>query len=510
MLNYVARLMRKTSGISCIALGALLQVACTVGPNYKRPPVMLAPHYKEASKDWKIAAPNDLANRGHWWKVFHDKALCDLEAKLNTSNQTIAQASANYESALDLVDEARASFFPVVTTSVSLTRQRQGSSGASSFTSVSSGSASTPVAGSPTGASSGVATSGGSSKSPFTTHTILFNASWVPDIWGQVRRTVEASVAGAESSEALLAATRLAQQGLLAQTYFQLRALDTDQQLLDDTVREYRKALKLTQNRYHAGVVAQADVVQAQTQWESAEAAATDNSVNRAKLEHAIAVLIGEPPALFTLAPHPLRMVPPIIPIELPSQLLERRPDIAAAERLVAQANANIGVAISAYFPSLTLSASSSVTGRNYRNWFSLPALNWSLGPQLAETIFDGGLRAATVAAAKATYISTVASYRQTVLAAFQNVEDNMSSLRLLAKEEAQQKRAAKSANLAVKLVTNQYKAGLVDYTSVITAQNAAYAAQKNAYDVNGLSMTAAVGLIEALGGGWDASVIYS
>jgi NodT family efflux transporter outer membrane factor (OMF) lipoprotein len=257
-------------------------------------------------------------------------------------------------------------------------------------------------------------------------------------------------------------------------------------------------------------VAAQADVVQAQTQLESAEASATDNKVNRSKFEHAIAVLIGEPPALFALSPHPLTAVPPAIPIDVPSDLLERRPDIAQAERLMAQANANIGVAISAYFPTLTLSANGSVTGRNYRNWFSLPALNWSVGPQLAETLFDGGLRNATVAANRATYDSTVASYRQTVLAAFQNVEDNMSSLRLLNKEEIQQKRAAKSARLALKLVTNQYKAGLVDYSSVITAQNAAFAAQKSAADVNGLQMTAAVGLVEALGGGWNASAIYS
>ncbi|MDR3478311.1 MAG: efflux transporter outer membrane subunit [Gammaproteobacteria bacterium] len=503
------RLVSRVSGVSLVVCATFLQLGCTVGPDYKRPPVLVTPKYKEASKHWKMAEPHDLANRGAWWKIFHDPALSRLEEQLDASNQTIATAAANYQNALDLVDEARASFFPVVTTSVSLTRQRQASSGSSSFTSVSSSSSSS-VAGSPNSATTGVATGGGgSSGSVFTTHSVLFSGSWVPDIWGQVRRTVEASVGGAQASHALLAATRLSAESLLAQDYFQLRALDGDQKLLDDTVKEYKKALKLTQNRYQAGVAAQADVVQAQTQLESAEASATDNNVNRSKFEHAIAVLIGEPPALFALARHPLTAAPPAIPIQVPSDLLERRPDIAQAERLMAQANANIGVAISAYFPTLTLSANGNVTGRNYRNWFSIPALSWSVGPQLAETLFDGGLRNATVAANRATYDSTVASYRQTVLAAFQNVEDNMSSLRILDKEEVQQRRAANSAVLALKLVTNQYKAGLVDYSSVITAQNAAFAAQKNVVDVNGLRMTAAVGLVEALGGGWDASVLY-
>lgn len=485
--------------------------ACMIGPNYKRPCAIVPAQYKEVSKkwkkEWKVAEPRDMASRGEWWRIFHDPELNALEDQLNASNQSIATARANYQNALELVEEARASFFPVVTAAATLSRIKQGSSGASSFSSVSSGSSS--VSGSP-GSSTGIATSGGGGgSSPVTVHSLLLSASWVPDIWGQVRRTVEASEAGAQSSHALLAATRLSQQGSLAQFYFQLRSLDMDQLLLDKTVTEYKKFLKYTQNRYHSGVAAEADMVQALSQLESAEASAIANKVNRATTEHAIAVLMGQPPAFVTISQNPLRASPPNIPIDVPSELLERRPDVAQAERLMAQANANIGVAMTAFFPTLTLTGNTSVAGQGLGHWFSLPALNWSIGSQLAETIFDGGLRAATVRAAKDTYHSTVASYRQIVLTALQNVEDNLSSLRILDAELIQQRKAAASAVLALKLVTNEYLAGTVDYSSVITAQNAAFAAQKSAADVNGLRMTAAAGLVQALGGGWCEQCLY-
>jgi NodT family efflux transporter outer membrane factor (OMF) lipoprotein len=281
-----------------------------------------------------------------------------------------------------------------------------------------------------------------------------------------------------------------------------------DQKILNNTVREYQKALVLTQNRYRSGVAARTDVIQAQTQLATAQAQALNNGIARSQYEHAIAILTGQPPANFSLSFQPLTMTPPHIPLEIPSELLERRPDVAQAERLVAQANAQIGVAISAYFPSLLLNGTGSVVGNGYAHWFSLPNLAWSLGPQIAATFYDGGLRSATLAAAHATYDANVAAYRQTVLAAFQDVEDNLVSLRILKSQYAVQNQAAKDAKLALKLVMNQYKSGTVAYSDVITAQNTAYTAEKNAADVNGLRMTSAVGLIKALGGGWDAKQI--
>jgi NodT family efflux transporter outer membrane factor (OMF) lipoprotein len=319
---------------------------------------------------------------------------------------------------------------------------------------------------------------------------------------------VEANAAGAQASAAQLALVRLSSQATLAQTYFQLRALDKDQKILDDTVVDYRKALKLTKNRYASGVAGRTDVVQAQSQLDNARALAINNRIGRAQFEHAIAVLLGEPPANLSIPAEPLTAKPPAIPLEVPSALLERRPDVAQSERLAAEANAQIGVAIAAYFPTLTLSGTASEQNRNYAHWFSIPALNWSLGPQLAETIFDGGLRKATTAAARANYEATVATYRQTVLTAFQDVEDNLVSLRVLKQQSVAENSAAASARLALKLIFNQYKSGTAAYSDVITAQTAAYTAEKSAADINGLRMTAAVGLVKALGGGWNVAAI--
>lgn len=316
-------------------------------------------------------------------------------------------------------------------------------------------------------------------------------------------RTVEAANASAQSSAALLANTRLSAQATLAEDYYQLRALDADQKLLDDTVKSDQTILNITQNRYKYGVAQLSDVIQAQTQVESAQALAINNGISRAQFEHAVAVLIGQPPEDFSLPQIPLTATPPLIPVSVPSVLLERRPDIAQQERLVAQANAQIGVAEAAFFPNLLLTASgtSQAIGSNV---FSVPAIGWSLGAQLAETIIDGGLRSATLVAAKANYLATVATYRETVLSAFQDVEDNLASLRILAKESAVQDRAASDAELALKLVLNQYKSGTADYATVLAAQIIAYNAEKTAADVNGLRMSAAVGLIKALGGGWN------
>ena len=473
--------------------------SCMVGPDYVRPPVATPLKFKEVKNThWKIAKPNDACNRGDWWRIFNDKKLNALESQLNITNQNIIAADANYRQARALVEEARASFFPTLTGSLAITRQKGG--GSSSFVSTSS-----------TGTtSSGTAVTGSAGLRIFSSHSWLLNASWEPDIWGLTRRTVEASAAGAQASAALLATTRLSAQGSLAQFYFELRALDADQKLLNETVKSYKDTLQITRNQYKSGVAQLADIVQAQSQLENAEALMINNGINRAIYEHAIAVLIGAPPANFNLPSMPLTHTPPAIPITLPSALLERRPDVAQAERLMAQANAQIGVAIAAYFPSLSLSASASSTVANagLAQLFKVPTLAWSYGPQLTQLIYDGGLRSATVTAARAGYDSTVASYRQTVLAAFQDVEDNLASLRILTQQAVVQNQAAASAKLALKLVLNQYKAGTVIYTSVITAQINAYTAEKSAIDVTGLRMTAAVGLIKALGGGWDVREI--
>jgi NodT family efflux transporter outer membrane factor (OMF) lipoprotein len=307
---------------------------------------------------------------------------------------------------------------------------------------------------------------------------------------------------------ASLAAVRLSSQGTLAQDYFSLRALDNDQKILDDTVRDDKKALKLTQFRYKSGVAARLDVIQAQSQLETAMAAALNNGTLRAQYEHAIAVLVNIPPSNFKIVARPCPQRPPKVPLEVPSILLERRPDVAQAERLAAQANAQIGVAISAFYPVLTLSATGNVTNPGFAHWFSVPALSWALGSQLAETLVDGGLRSATVDAARANYEATVANYRLTVLTAFQNVEDSLAQLRILNSSSVVQDRAARDAERALKLVINEYKAGTVVYTDVITAQNTAYTAQQTASDVHGQQMTAAVGLIKALGGGWNVAVL--
>jgi NodT family efflux transporter outer membrane factor (OMF) lipoprotein len=490
-----------------------LSSGCVVGPDYKRPAVQVPTKFKEATKGWKIAKPKDACQRGPWWRVFHDPQLNALEYQLNHANQNLANAIANYQAAAYLVDEARASYFPTITGSAALNRQKTGAGSGGSFTSTSilnpTSSGADSSTGSSTATSSGVASVGSSGNgNPSTTHSLLLNGTWEPDIWGNVRRTVEADASAAQSSAALVAVTQLSAQASLAQFYFELRGVDTDQKILDDTVKADKNILKLTQNEYSAGTAAESDIVQARSQLEAAQALAINNGINRATYEHAIAVLIGAPPENFSILRRVAPVRPPPVPLSVPSQLLERRPDIAQSERLMAEANANIGVAISAYFPTLTLSASGNVTNPGFAHWFSIPDLSWSLGTQLAQTIYDGGLRAATVAATRATYRADVAAYRQIVLAAFQDVEDNLASLRILKQQEIVQKKAADDANLALKIVLNQYKAGTVNFSAVLTAQINALTATKSAADVQYLSMSSAVGLIKALGGGWDAIVL--
>lgn len=478
-----------------ILITTLILSACAIGPDYKKPPVTTPTHFKEAkpSKNWKLAQPNDNFDRGQWWRVFNDPQLNALEDQLNASNQSIAAATANYKQALALVDEARAAYFPTVSASLSVFKQNQnGRSGSFISTTSTTASAASP-----------------SSVGTVSSNALLLNASWEPDIWGITRRTVEASAAGAQASNAQLALTRLSSQASLAQYYFELRALDTDQQLLNDTVTDYKRILNFVRNQYAAGVSQRLDVIQAQNQLDTAQAQAINNHIGRAQYEHAIAVLIGQPPATFSLNFKPLATTPPKIPLTIPSTLLERRPDIAQAERLMAQANAQIGVNIGAYYPQLTISAFGGIQNNdNNFNLLNSPNLTWGLGPQLTGTIYDGGYRAAAVAAARANYQSTLATYRQTVLSAFQDTEDNLVALQTLGSQYVVLNKAAADARLALRLTTNQYKAGTIPFSSVVTAQTNAYTAQKNAADTNGLRMSTAVALIKSLGGGWNTSLL--
>lgn len=463
-----------------VAAAVTLMVAgCAVGPDYKTPSADVPAAYKEASPGWKVAQPADQHDRGEWWTIYNDPQLKALEDKLNTSNQTVAQYAAAYRQARALVGEARAAYFPVISGSAGMTRSGTGSGSSSTTTS-----------------RSGVSNA----------YSAQLDASWEPDLWGKVSRTVSAQEASQQGAAATLANARLSAQGTLAQTYFSLRSLDATQKLLDDTVLAYERSMKLTQNQYAQGVAARSDIIQAQTQLQSAQAAAIDNGIARAQDEHAIAVLVGEPASTFSIPPSPLTATPPAVPPQMPSELLERRPDIAAAERAAKAANEQIGVAIAAFFPSLTLSASGGFQSSVLSQLLSAPARFWTLGPQLAGTIFDGGLRTAQTNAARATYDQDVAAYRQTVLAAFQDVEDNLASLRILEQEVVVQQQAVDSARQALDIVTNQYKSGTVAYLTVLTAQTTAFTAEQKLDSLAGQRMVSSVGLVKALGGGWDVS----
>jgi NodT family efflux transporter outer membrane factor (OMF) lipoprotein len=468
--------------IAVAAALATLLAGCAVGPDYKRPAAEIPASYKEAAPGWKVAQPADQQDRGDWWTIYEDPQLNALEDKLNASNQTIAQFAAAYRQARALVGEARAAYFPTVGASAGGTRSGFGSS------------------------SSGNATTTSSRSGVNNSYNVQLDASWEPDLWGSVTRSVNSQKAGQQGAAADLANARLSAQATLAQTYFSLRALDSTQKLLDDTVVAYQRSLQLTQNQYAAGVAARSDVIQAQTQLQSAQAAAIDNGVQRAQDEHAIAVLVGEPASTFSIPPMPLTATPPAVPAQMPSALLERRPDIASAERKAAAANEQIGVAIAAFFPSLTLSATGGFESSVFSQLLTLPSRFWTLGPQLAGTIFDAGLRQAKTEAARAVYDQDVATYRQTILAAFQDVEDNLASQRILEQEIVVQRQAVDSARQAVTIVTNEYKAGTVGYVNVLTAQTTAFLTEQKLESLAGQRMVSSVGLVKALGGGWDAS----
>jgi NodT family efflux transporter outer membrane factor (OMF) lipoprotein len=453
----------------------LLVAGCSVGPDYRRPVAETPPAYKELA-GWKVAEPQAAAN-GAWWQVFASEELSGLERGVDAANQNVRAAEARYREARALVAAARSEFFPTVTIGVSTTRSRFSATTRSS--------------------------SVGAGRT-LTEYSLPVDATWELDVWGRVRRNFEASRASAEASADDLAATRLSLEAELATDYFQLRTLDAQQRLLDRTVADYEHALQLTRNRYTEGVASRADVVQAEAQLETTRAQAIDVGVGRAQMEHAIAVLIGTPPAGLSLEPAPLEATPPTVPVGLPSALLERRPDVAAAERRVAAANAQIGVAEAAWYPTLVLSASGGFQTTRAADWFTWPSRFWSVGPAVSETVFDGGLRSAQTTQARATYDETVANYRQSVLAGFQEVEDDLAALRFLEREAEAQDAAVRAARESVAVAQNQYKAGLIGYLDVVVLQTAALNDERTAVDLLGRRMSSTVGLVKALGGTWD------
>jgi NodT family efflux transporter outer membrane factor (OMF) lipoprotein len=466
---------------------ALLAAGCNLAPQYKVPPVETPAIYQEHSPTnnsptnilWQVAQPGDSTNRGTWWEAFHDDELNALEGQLIISNQNIVVAYENYVSARETVREARSEYYPTLTTSPQVTRSRQS-----------------------------LSTQPGTSKhNPnITEYSLPLDGSWQPDFWGRVRNTVRADVAAAQASAADLENTRLAAQGELAADYFQLRAQDSLEKVFDDTVASYRQSLDLENVLFKTGIASDQDVAQAETQLETTEAQATNLRILRAQLQHAIAVLIGRPPSAVSVSSADLTAVPPATPVGIPSQLLERRPDVAAAERAVAEANAQIGVARSAFFPTITLTASGGFESTTVGNLFDWPSRVWSLGAGASETLFNAGAFAAALVQYRAEYTNAVAEYRETVLTAFQQVEDNLVSLQVLDKEIQQQDAAVKASARYLDLAKTRYKLGIDSYLNVITAQTTLLSNRQTLLNLRSQQMTAAVQLIEALGGGWDNS----
>ncbi|MCL9658354.1 efflux transporter outer membrane subunit [Pseudomonas protegens] len=473
--------MARGSRALSLGLCVALLSACAIGPDYQRPQVAEPVQYKEA-QGWRQANPSDALARGAWWELYGDTQLNGLIEKLNNSNQSVAQSEAQYRQAQALVRSSRGAFFPSVDLSAGKTRASQGTGSSNSGLSSSS---------------SGIRD----------TYNTQLGVSWEADIWGKLRRGLEANQASAEASFADLAAMRLSQQSELVQNYLQLRVIDEQKRLLEATVAAYQRSLTMTQNQYQAGVSGKDAVAQAQTQLKSTQADLIDLIWQRAQFENAIAVLIGVPPAQFNLAETPQIPALPQVPLALPSQLLERRPDIASAERSVIAANANIGVAKAAYYPDLTLSLAGGYSSSTYADWISVPNRFWSVGPKLAMTLFDGGQRSAEVDRTEAAYDQTVAKYRQTVLDGFREVENYMIQLKVLEDEAQVRQQALDSAREALRLTENQYKAGLIAYLDVVTSQATALSNERSVLSLLQSRLIASVQLIAALGGGWDGQV---
>lgn len=471
--------MSRTLTVAWAAL-AMFVAGCAVGPDYRRPPVPMTDSYK-ALEGWKAAVPADVIRRGAWWEVYGDPQLNALEEQVDVSNQNLLAAEAQFRQARALVGAARSQLLPTAGIGVSFSRSHQSGNLFNNL--------------------------GGSGKD-VSDYSLPMSITWDVDLWGRIRRNVESQEANAQAFAADVESARLSLQAELAADYFQLRSLDADRAIFDASIAAFERSLKLTQSRYAGGIASREDVAQAQTQLDSTRAQAIDLGVQRAQLENAIAVLVGAPPAAFSLPRMPLDAEPPAVPAGVPSQLLERRPDVAAAERAVAAANAQIGVAIGAYYPTLTLSADGGFESSHIADWLTWPSRFWSVGPTISETIYDGGYRASQTAAARAQYDNTVAGYRQSVLAAFQQVENNLAALRILAEEAAVTARAVQAARESVALTTNRYKEGAASYLDVVVTQAAALNNERADNDVRGRRMVASVQLIEALGGGWDASTL--
>jgi len=478
-----------TRFISILLLSAaVVSTGCMVGPKYVKPAAPLAQEYKEQppnsykeSNDWKSAQPDDQALRGNWWEIFGDSQLNSLEDELTVSNQDLKVAEAQLRESRAQIKFNRSFLAPTISTSPSVANERV--------------SANSPYFPS-------FAANDGTGN-----YTLPFDLSYEVDLWGRVRRTISASREEAQATAADLETARLSLHAELAIDYFELRSADAQKQLLDDTVNAYSSALQLTQNRFEGGAAPKSDVAQAQTQLDAAKVQDTDITVARAQFEHAIAVLIGKPPAQFNLPPsQQVKMQLPVIPVGVPSEMLERRPDIASDERRMAEANDQIGIARAAFFPTLTIGASGGFEGTTVTNWLNWPSRLWAVGPELSETLFDAGRRRATSASAQANYDGTVATYRQTTLNAFQEVEDNLASLRILEKEADQQHQATASAQESLQLFTNRYEGGVDNYLQVITAQTIALADERNDIDIERRRMDASVLLIKAVGGGWNSS----
>jgi len=478
----------------------LLWAGCVVGPDYVRPPTAAPAAYKE-TPGWKVAQPRDELSRGAWWEIYHDPKLNALEEQVDINNQNIAAAEAQFREALALVKEARAAYFPTVTGGASWTRSQSSGTLGNISQGTSSG-----------GASGMTGTSGGKSGKvspgppPITEFLLNSDLTWEPDLWGMVRRQVESSRASAQASAADLEGVRLSARATLAQSYFQLRTIDDLKRLLNDTVADYAKILVFTKNQYGQGVAGLGDVAIAKAQLNATQAQAIDLGVQRAQLEHAIALLIGQSPSVFAIPVVHQTLNVPAVPFGVPSELLERRPDIAAAERNMAAANAQIGVALAAYYPTITLSASGGFETTSLAKWLTWPSRIWSLGAAASETFLDFGLRSGQTEAARAAYDSAVATYRQTVLTGFQQVEDNLAALGILKDEDQVQDEAVRASRKSLEVSTNQYKAGILNRIALLVVETQALANERTAITILGNRMSANVLLIEALGGGWQSS----
>jgi NodT family efflux transporter outer membrane factor (OMF) lipoprotein len=462
----------------------LLLAGCTVGPKYTRPPAPAPPAFSEpppkafteSSSGWQPAHPAEAVLRPDWWQMFGIAELDNLEAKVNVSNQVIKAAEARFREARTVIQQNRAGLYPTVSTGLSVTVNRL----------------------SQTASTTRLGTYG--------QYTLPIDINYEFDAWGRIRRSIAAAREETQATAADLETVRLSLHSELAVDYFELRSLDAQKQLLDDTITAYQKALELTQNRYDGGLATRAEVAQAKTQLETTRAEAIGVTVSRASFQHAIAVLTGSVPEELTLAFAPLNSKPPVIPGSVPSQLLERRPDIAAAERRVAEANEQIGIARTAFFPTLLLTAAGGFAGSSPVNWLTWPSRLWAVGPSVTQLVFDGGRRRAVSESATAAYDEFVANYRESVLEAFQQVEDNLSALRILEEQSQAQRAAVEAAQQSLELSLNRYKGGLVTYLEVTVAQTIALQNQITEVDILRRRMDASVLLIKALGGGWDTS----